>query len=601
MPTVAEALTQALKYHRGGNFDQAERLYHLILQADPNHADAHHLLGVLAYQTGRFDLAVQSIGRALALNPKAAVYHSNLGLAQQALNQMEPALASFQEALRLKPDSADAHNALGNALRMQGRLEEAAAHCRQALRQRPAFPEAHNNLGSTLLSQGRAGEAMTHLQEALRLRPEFPEAHNNLANALLGQGRLDDATEHCQQALRFRPDFPDAHIDLALLLLLRGDFERGWREYEWRWRHPSRPSTTQPTPHPSPSPRRGEGEGRGVAGQGGEEGLGGRSRFPQPLWDGSALDRRTILLHAEQGLGDTVHFIRYVPLVRQRCGKVIVACQPALLRLLASVPDIDLVAPGFPLPAFDVHAPLLGLPGIFRTTFDNIPAAVPYLHADAKLVEHWRRELRKRPKSEVRSPKSNAPLPTSDIGHRTSDFLVGIAWQGNPWFSRDRQRSIPLASFARLAQVEGVQLISLQKGPGADQLEQMRIADGGLRSERQATKPLLESAIRDSQSAILDLGSRLDEESGAFMDTAALMKNLDLVISSDTAVAHLAGALAVPVWVALALVPDWRWLLQRADSPWYPTMRLFRQRRLGDWDEVFEDIALELGRAARRR
>jgi len=183
---------------------------------------------------------------------------------------------------------------------------------------------------------------------------------------------------------------------------------------------------------------------------------------------------------------------------------------------------------------------------------------------------------------------------TSDIGHRTSDFLVGIAWQGNPAFRGDRQRSIPLGHLAPLAQVEGVQLISLQKGAGTDGLKQLRIADCGLRIERQETKPLLESAIRNPQSAILDLGSRLDEASGAFMDTAAVMMNIDLVISADTAVAHLAGALGIPVWVALPLVPDWRWLLERDDSPWYPTMRLFRQTRNGHWEDVFERIAEEL-------
>ena len=260
---------------------------------------------------------------------------------------------------------------------------------------------------------------------------------------------------------------------------------------------------------------------------------------------------RTVLLHAEQGLGDTIQFIRYVPLVRELGGEIVVECQAALLPLLRAMPGIgQLIARGVGLPALDVHAPLLGLPGILRTTMGDIPASVPYLSADGDLVEQWRKDLAK-------ECSPHAPREAGRHAER-DDYTVGIAWQGNPGFPRDRLRSIPLAFFGRLAKVRGVRLVSLQKGPGADEL----LALGG-------------------DMFILDLGDRLDEEAGSFMDTAAVMKNLDLVICSDSAVAHLAGALAVPVWVALPFVPDWRWLLEREDSPWYPTMRLFRQRRPG--------------------
>jgi tetratricopeptide (TPR) repeat protein len=528
--TVAEVLAQALQHHRSSSFAEAERLYRLILQADPSHADAHHLLGVLAFQTGRFEVAIQSIGRALALNPHAAVYHYNLGLAQREAGLMALALATFQTALSLQPESADMHNALGNTLRILGRLADAVTHLQQALLLRQDFAEAHNNLGSALLSQGRAGEAIAHLREALRLRPEFPEAHNNLANAVLEEGAIDDAMAHCLEAVRLRPEFVDAHHDLALLLLLKGDFKRGFAEYEWRWKVPN-------------SYRR---------------------SFSQPLWDGSPLKGRSILLHAEQGLGDTIQFIRYVPLVRQMGGEVVLECQAALLPLLSGMPGIShLIARDMALPAFDVHAPLLALPGIFRTTLDTIPAAVPYLSPDGELVERWRQVL-----AEEYSP--HAPREAGRHAERGA-YTVGIAWQGNPSFPRDRLRSIPLTFFARLAKVGGMQLVNLQKGPGTDQLQSL----GG-------------------QVPILDLGNQLDEKSGAFMDTAAVMKNLDLVICSDSAVAHLAGAMAVPVWIALPFIPDWRWLLEREDSPWYPTMRLFRQRLPGDWNEVFDRIAGQL-------
>ncbi|HWY88893.1 MAG TPA: hypothetical protein VNX28_19425, partial [Gemmataceae bacterium] len=270
-----------------------------------------------------------------------------------------------------------------------------------------------------------------------------------------------------------------------------------------------------------------------------------QSHQDRPCWDGAPLDGKTILLHPEQGLGDTIHFIRYAALVKQRGGNVVFECPAALARLLSGVAGIDqLVAAGTPPPPFDVQASLLSLPNIFATTLATVPAAVPYLRADAVLAEHWRNEL--------------APL---------DGFRIGIAWQGNIQHAGDRYRSFPLRHLEPLARMAGVKLVSLQKGQGTEQLR--------------------------GQFPILDLGDRLDA-AGAFLDTAAIMMNLDLVITVDSAVAHLAGALAVPVWVALSIAPDWRWLLERADSPWYPTMRLFRQQRFGDWNDVFERIHKEL-------
>jgi len=601
MTPIPEMLALALQYHQSGALAQAEELYRQILQANPDHADAHHMLGVLASQTGRTDLAIASIRQALILNPLAADYHSNLGLAYQAVGQLEEAVTHYQEALRIWPDFPEALTCLGNALHQQGKLEEAVAQCRKALGVRPDYPAAHVNMGSALLDQGKTEEAVACFQHALRIDPNLAEAHNNLGTAFTRQDKFPEASNCFREALRLRPNYAQAHYNLAtvhqaegqldealdcyeyalscdagfapahynvatvhqtegqldealdsykhaldcdagfaeahfnraLLWLLQGKWAQGWAEYEWRW---ARNNLT-------------------------------RRHFPQPLWDGSDLAGRTILLYAEQGLGDTLQFIRYLPLVKERGGKAILECQPTLLPLLAGFQGSDLLlAQGSALPAFDAQAPLLSLPGIFHTTLASIPAPVPYLDADAGLVEHWKSR-----KSEVGSRKSEHLHLTSDIRHRTSDFLVGIAWQGEPGFRNDRQRSIPLARFAPLARVEGVQLISLQKGPGAEQLPALA-----------------------RQFPVLDLGSGLDEASGAFMDTAAVMKNVNLVISSDTAVPHLAGALGVPVWVALPLVPDWRWLLRREDSPWYPNMRLFRQTRYGNWEDVFERMAKEL-------
>jgi len=533
MTALADILALALREHQAGNLNRAEQLYCQILQADPGYADALHLQGVLVSQRGQHDLAISYMEQALTVKPGVATYHNNLGFSYQALRRWDEAEAHFRQAIHLQADFAMAHNNLGNVHRAQGKSEDAAECYRQATRIQPDYAEAHGNLGAVLQEQGKLHEALPCYEKALRLQPTFPDAHNNLATALLGQGCLDEAMTHYDQAVLLRPNYVEAHWNRSCLRLLRGDFEGGWPEYEWRSRQAH------------------------VA----------QRSFRQPLWDGSELNNRTIFLYAEQGFGDTLQFIRYACLVKRRGGIVIVECQPALARLLANIPGIDhLVAEGSPLPVFDVQAPLLSLPGIFHTTLDTIPARVPYVYPNAELVKCWKSR-----KSEVGSRKSNPLLRTSDFGLPTSDFLVGIAWQGRPTYGFDRLRSIPLAQLARLAEVPGVRLISLQKGPGAVDLRALA-----------------------GRFPVLDLGSRLDEASGAFMDTAAVMRNVDLVIASDTAVPHLAGALGVPVWVTLPAVPDWRWLLQREDSPWYPTMRLFRQTRSGSWEDVVNRIADEL-------
>ena len=365
------------------------------------------------------------------------------------------------------------------------------------------------------MEQGELDEAMAHFQQALQIEPYYAEAHNNLGIVLLEQGRTDESLTRFQEAIQLKSDYADAHFNRSATLLLMGHLKQGWPEYEWR----SKRKEIAACP------------------------------FHQPVWDGAPLAGRTILLHSEQGMGDMMQFIRYAPLVQQYGGRVVFECYEPLIRLLGRCPGIDqIVSKGSVLPEFDVHAPLLSLPGILGTSLATIPASVPYIHADEELIAHWRREL----------GPSRA-------------FKVGIAWQGNPKFPTDRWRSFRLAQFEPLARLDGVRLFSLQKGPGAEQIGE--VAD---------------------RFAIMDLGRTLDEATGAFMDTAAIMKNLDLVVTSDTSIAHLAGALGVPVWVALPSAPDWRWLLQREDSPWYPTMRLFRQTARGDWDGVFARMAATL-------
>jgi hypothetical protein len=444
-----------------------------------------------------------------------------LALEKHKAGQLDQAEKLYQQILRACPNHADALHLLGVLISQRGDNDLAISYIERALIAQPQTAAFHNNLGFSYMAVGRLEDAIGHFKEAMRLQPHFAMAVNNLGKTYREQGKLTEAMACYEQALAWQQDYVEAHFNRADLRLLMGDFEQGWPEYEWRWELP----------------------------------IVGRRATDPPRWNGSPLEGRTIVIHAEQGLGDTIQFIRYMPFLKQRGAKVIVHCQGALLKLLANVKGVDgFAAWHSPLPPFDVQEHLLDLPSVLHTTLATIPNDIPYLHADAGLVNHWRRE--------TRTPDDSTP----HYALRTPHFLIGIAWKGFVKNQSDSKRSIPLSCFEILTKVPGVQLISLQKGSGTEQLQGVdRI-----------------------------LAPKLDEESGAFMDTAAVMMNLDLVISCDTVIPHLAGALGVPVWVALPLSHDWRWLLEREDSPWYPTLRLFRQTALGQWDDVFERMAEEL-------
>ena len=506
-----------------GQADEAIACYRRALRVDPHHPDAHANLALALFEGGDLEEAALCYVQALRINPNHANAHNNLGLAFSAQGKLDEAVAYYRRALALKPDYAEAYSNLGNALKGQRKWEEAVGCYHRALELKPDYAEAHSNLGNALADQGKLEEAIKCYHRALQLKPDYVDAHLNLGCSFCDQGKLDEAFVCYRRALALKPDFADAHWNHSLLMLLTGDFERGWAEYEWRWQ--TKLKYFQP---------------RG---------------FSQPLWDGRPLAGRTILLHDEQGLGDTIQFVRYAPLVKERVGTVLFECHPRLLPLLKESAGIDqIVARGAPLPPFDVRMPLLSVPAIFGSTLVNIPAPVPYLRADSERIAYWAKEL---------------------AGLR--GLRIGIAWQGDSDNTKDRQRSVSLAQFEPLAQVNDVRLVSLQKGPGAGQLHALA-----------------------GRLTVFDLGDRLDAEA-AFIDTAAVMMNLDLIVAVDTAVAHLAGALGVPVWLALPFVPDWRWLLEREDSPWYPQHRLFRQKRPGDWSEVFERIAGALAELVKNR
>jgi Flp pilus assembly protein TadD len=494
-----------------------------LIRLRPDSAEAHNNLGAALRNLGRHDEAEACYREALRLKPAYPDAANNLGNTLTNREKYEEAVGAFRLALRLRPDFPEVHNNLGIALARLGRHAEAGDHYRAALRLKPDYPEALYNLGGLLAESGNPGEAIKTYREALRLRPGYPEALRNLGNTLMAVADPIGATACYEELLRLNPDNPDAHLARAIARLVLGDYERGWPEYEWRWK------VAEFTPRP----------------------------YPQPRWDGASLAGRTVLLWAEQGLGDTIQYARFAAGVKAAGGTVLLECPVPLARLTATCPGVDRVVPrGEPLPAFDVHAPLLSLPALLGTTLAAVPAAVPYLSPEPDLVEKWAAEL-----GPVREVK------------------VGICWQGNPGFRADRQRSFPLARFGPLARVPGVRLYSLQKGPGTEQLT----PPGGLGFE------------------VTDLAARLDE-TGPFRDTAAVINTLDLVIAPDTALAHLAGAIGVPVWVALSTAAHFCWLLDREDSPWYPTARLFRQRRYGDWPDVFARMADALrGLVAARR
>jgi tetratricopeptide (TPR) repeat protein len=499
----------AVRLHGAGRLQEAEQAYRQIIAAAPGHADSFHMLGVIASQCGQPQAAVASIGRAIALKPSAALYHVNRASALLALGRLDEAEDGCRTALRLKRNCAEACQVLGHVLSDKGRPEDAITAYQEALRHRPDLPDLYNHLGLALRRADRPEAAADALREAVRRAPRDAQALGNLAGVLKELAQLSDAEASYRQALRLQPDDATLHLNLGVVLLLAGRFAEGWEQYEWRFRA-------------------------------------GAARLPPcdgPLWNGEPLGGRTLLVRAEQGLGDTIQFCRHLPLLAAD-GRVIFEVQPGLRGLLSGLAGIErIVTAGEALPQFDVHCSLLSLPRLMG----NQGVPVPYLTAAPERVAQWRDRLGK------------------------DGFRIGIAWQGNPESAAERGRSVPLRHFLPLAQVPGVRLISLQKQHG---LEQLGSVPTDLRIE----------TITDD----------LDAGPDAFVDTAALMESLDLVVVSDSAVAHLAGALGRPVWVALKHVPDWRWQLTGDEIACYPTMTLFRQSKSGDWEGVFARIAERL-------
>jgi tetratricopeptide (TPR) repeat protein len=505
-----------ITYQRMGRQEDAESSFLQALQIKPDFDEALLNLGVTLKALGRLDEAEACYRRALDISPNFAEAHFNMGVTLQQSYRLTEAEVSYRHALQIKPDFAEAHSNLGNTLKESGRLNEAEICYRQALQINPDSAELHSNLGVLLKDLGRLNEAEACCQQALQIKPDFAGAYNNLGVILKESGLLLEAENSYRRALQINPDYAEAHSNLAITLLTRGDLTAGWEENEWRWSTPQM--------------------------------ITGRRNFAQPQWRGEMAEGQTLLIHAEQGYGDTLQFCRYASLAATRGLRVILEVQTPLVRLLRNLPHVDrVVGSGDELPVFDLHCPMLSLPLALKTTLATIPSAQSYLQTDKMQVNAWQIRL--------------ADLPGK--GHR-----IGLVWAGNShshWPQAaviDRQRSLPPERLLPLFKLSGFHFFSLQK----------------------------EGTATPKGFPLTDLMDEMED----FADTAALIANLDLVIAVDTAVAHLAAALGKPVWVLNRFDSCWRWLRGRQDSPWYPSVRLFRQPKSGDWQTVIEKVVEDL-------
>lgn len=589
---VSDMLQAGIKYQRTGRFPEARKIYNTVLNAYPNQTDALHLLGVIAYQTGDQNTAIRLIENAIVRKPETAEFYNSLGAAQQAMGNifeavhsyikaislrddykeayqnlltirpdsaevhfnfgcilhrkgdLSDAIQHYKKAVTLQPDHAEAFNNLGCAFRESDLLDDAIFYLKQAVKVKPDYAgayhnlgyvyqqkklyskalkayktaisikpdytEAHLDLGRALQNMGKPEEAIPHYQEIIRLKTDQPKAYYNWAYALHELGRDNDAiNKYTETILRF-PDHIESHVNRAFLLLMNRRYIEAWPEYDWRIQRP---------------------DWRAV-----------NSYYPGiPRWDGSYMEGKRILVQAEQGLGDTIQFSRYLPFVKARCGKLILEAQQSLHPLLKTIPGVDEVVPRTPENAgiADAAIHIMSLAGIFNTTVDTIPSSAAYLAAQADRIEKWRKII----------PQNG--------------FKIGIAWSGNPANNENINRSCNLAHFAPLSAIPGVRFFSLQKGTAAGQLQnipkEMRIQNLG---------PLLED----------------------FADTAAAIALLDLIVSVDTALVHLTGALGRPIWTLRYHSPYWVWGKTGDTSPWYDSMRVFRQQQPGDWDGLFRNV-----------
>jgi tetratricopeptide (TPR) repeat protein len=518
MAPSQDILQGGVRLYQEGKFAEAQQRFESILQKNPTHALALWHLGCTLHRQKNYAGAIATLERARTERPASAEVHFALGSALIATSQAEPAAASFQRAVELKPDWAQAWSHLGHAQGAMRRYDEAEATLRHALTFPTYRADTLNHLGVISTARGRPTDAIEFHLEAIKCNPRFFQSWSNLGNALRALNQLDEALVAYRQSLAIEPKNAFVKFNIAIVHLLQGKLTPdAWLKYEYRW------VTLNSNP---------------------------QRDFTQPLWRGEeSLAGKSILLYAEQGLGDTINFIRYAATLAALGATVHVEVQRPLKEILRSTPGCaSIIGWGEPLPPFDFHCPLLSVPLALRTSLETIPAPYAYLAAPPDRAAKW----------------------TAQLGAK-GKFRVGFVWRGNPKHANDLNRSIALEQFRGVFAATDCEFVSLQVGP----------------NETESATLAAHANVTDPTSQIAD-----------FSDTAALIAQLDLVLAVDTSVAHLAAALGKPTWVLLPFSPDWRWLLDRDDSPWYPTVRLFRQPALGEWDPVLDVVTRELAAAA---
>ncbi|MFC2140313.1 tetratricopeptide repeat protein [Candidatus Auribacterota bacterium] len=522
----AEALNaydQALKHrpkyaeaynNRGNTLKKQEKIneaataYSKALLLKPDYAEAYVNLGLILLNRERLKEALEAFDRAIKFKANYAEAYNSRGIVLLKMKKMSEAIAIFDQAIAIDPQFAEAYNSKGIALLKLGKFAEALAVFDRAIAIKPDYVEAYNNRGHVFRKKGDLEAALKSFDQALALKSDYVEGYNGRGITLQDQGRVDEALTTFETALSLDPKHAKAVCNSSFLLLSQGDFAEGWKRYEWRWKDPDF------------CPKR---------------------KFKQPEWDGSELKGKKILVYSEQGMGDNMQFIRYIPLLKKKGAYVIVECPETLKHLFATITDIDnLITKEDKLPDFDLQIPLLSLPYILGTTLDNIPCQVPYIFP----------------------PKTGPEIETHPQLKN-----IGLVWAGEPRYENDLNRSIDIYLFKELFNLSEVNFFSLQYGKREDDINTL-----------------------GDNFKIIDLSKKLSD----FSVTAFLIDKMDLIISVDTAVAHLSGALGKPVWTLLPFASDWRWMLKRADSPWYPSMRLFRQPKVGDWKSVLKKVREEL-------
>jgi len=510
---------KAVEFHRIGDEAKAEPLYRAALVLNHLHAESNYNLGLILHGQNRFAEAVPYYRDAIFARMDYADAYGNLGSVMKELGKVQEAMIFYRQAVAYAPLNPQSHSNMAIALNEQGLGDEALTAFRRAIVVDPSYVWGYLNMTPCLLDLGMPQASVDTCRRGIALRPDMAILRHNLGASLKTLNQLDESIASFRSAIALQADFGEAHFALGQTLLMRGDYTEGWAEYDWRWTLPDYAWL------------------RNIHGE-----------FAQPRWRGEEARGKSILIYAEQGLGDAIQYARYIPRVQELGLKVVVAVHPPVKPLFSTMPGITVAVLDQELPACDLHCPMMGLPEIFGTTIDTVPAEVPYLSVDPEKARLWRNRI------------------------SGSGLRVGLVWAGNPTQKGDRWRSPRLASVMPLFDVPGVQFVALQKGPGREDL---------------AAHPL--------PGNVLDLG----EEIVDFSDTAAIMAGLDLVITSCTAPLHLAGALGAPVWGMIPHSPHFLWGLERLDSPWYPSLRLYRQDQHGkDWSGAIGRMASDLAHLA---